>query len=87
VGLLDNAFGGCTSLYEITLPDSLQTINTRSLFGCSKLSKIIIPANVTTIADAAFGECTNLTEISVAETNNKFRVLENCGLVETVKTG
>jgi hypothetical protein len=79
---LSSAFAECRNLNEITLPDSLQIINSRAFHSCIKLKEIFIPVNVKTINDSAFAECKNLTRITVAEGNTRFAMIQDC-LVNT----
>ena len=61
--LPDGAFNYCTSLAEITLPDTLEVIH-ENAFGKSGLTKITLPDSVKIISDYAFYECHSLTEFS-----------------------
>ncbi len=51
-----NAFGDCSTLSSITLPESVTTIG-MGAFRSTGVTSITIPANVTTIGDAAFLGC------------------------------
>lgn len=55
------AFGGCTALESITLPDALITIGAYSFYNCTSLESISIPSLVTTIGASAFYGCSGLT--------------------------
>ncbi|MBQ8606035.1 MAG: leucine-rich repeat protein [Clostridia bacterium] len=57
------AFGGCTSLTKVTIPDSVITIG--GFGGCSSLKSITIPNSVTTIGVSAFFGCSSLTSIAI----------------------
>ena len=52
------------SLYNIRLPESLETIGANAFDGCTELRQIFLPENVT-IDDYAFANCANLEEINV----------------------
>lgn len=43
-GIADNAFRGCTSLTEITIPESVETIGSSAFAGCRNLSLAVINA-------------------------------------------
>jgi hypothetical protein len=59
----ESAFGGCTSLQTITLPEGLLlSIGDGAFTGCSSLPAILIPGTVTSIGIAAFAECQMLGE-------------------------
>ncbi len=57
------AFQHCSSLTEITIPESVTSID-GAFQGCSSLTEITIPESVTSI-DGAFQGCTSLTEITI----------------------
>jgi len=61
------AFSYCTSLTEITIPDSVTSIGKGVFFGCTNLTKITIPDSVTSIGECAFRGCTSLTEITIPD--------------------
>ena len=59
------AFRGCTSLTNITIPDSVTWIGSHAFSGCKSLTSITIPESVTGIYGRAFERCTNLTDITI----------------------
>ena len=60
------AFGSCTGLNSVTLPNSVRTIVAYAFTYCSGLTTIIIPNNsVTSIEEDAFQGCTSLTSITI----------------------
>ncbi|MDR2266491.1 MAG: leucine-rich repeat protein [Christensenellaceae bacterium] len=59
----DMALAGLTSLQEVTLSETLETIGTQAFSGCTALKKITIPASVTKIDANAFKGCTSLEEL------------------------
>ena len=62
-----NAFKGCTSLTQVTLPVRLKAIGSQA-FDNTKIETITIPAICNTWADAMFGNCSLLTKIRVLNT-------------------
>ncbi|MGN0476438.1 MAG: leucine-rich repeat domain-containing protein, partial [Ruminococcus sp.] len=62
-----SSFSGCTSLTNITIPNSVTTIGDSAFKGCSSLTSITIPDSVTTIGDDAFYNCTSLTSITIPD--------------------
>ena len=63
--IVDNAFKGCTRLFEIILPENITSIGTSTFNGCSSLTSIIIPENVTSIGSNAFYGCSFLSKINI----------------------
>ena len=50
----EKTFYGCSSLTNLTLPESLTTIGASAFHGCSALKSIILPESLTTIGAGAF---------------------------------
>lgn len=42
----EEAFGGCTQLTSVTIPEGITTIGTNALENCGSLEKLVIPASV-----------------------------------------
>ena len=63
--IADSAFSDCSSLSDITIPNSVTSIGNEAFYGCSNLSNITIPNSVTSIGDSAFGRCVSLTNITI----------------------
>jgi hypothetical protein len=61
------AFGGCSSLTSITIPEGVTSIGNSAFYGCSRLTSITIPEGVTSIGDDAFAYCRSLTSITIPE--------------------
>lgn len=61
------AFYECTSLTNITIPDSVTSIRVRAFGGCDGLISITIPDSVTSIGGYAFYGCTSLTSITIPD--------------------
>ena len=55
------AFLNCTSLTEVSLPETATSIGTYAFKGCTNLEKIVIPASVTSINANSFTGCDKLT--------------------------
>ena len=67
VGIADKAFAGCSTLENVTLPDTLLSIGVRAFEGCNRLKSIIIPDSVTQIRQSAFIGCSDLTSITIPD--------------------
>ena len=59
------AFGGCSSLTSITIPNSVTSIGVEAFYYCSSLTSITIPNSVTSIGNSAFYECDGLTSVTI----------------------
>lgn len=60
----DSSFSNCTELTEVTIPNSVFSINRCAFSNCTGLTKITIPESVTSIEEYAFEYCTGLTEVN-----------------------
>ncbi len=54
------AFGGCSNIQTIAIPDSVTQIGAGAFRGCNHLLSIAIPDSVTQIGDLAFCSCERL---------------------------
>ena len=78
----DYAFGDCSSLTSITLPESLTSIGEYVFQFCSSLASIVIPEGVTSIEDGTFSCCSSLASITFPESltsigENAFQLCSN----------
>lgn len=82
----EEAFGGCTNLAEIALPDGVREIGEGAFDECFSLESITIPADVTTIPNMAFYMCRNLKEVQLlgAVTNIGREAFYSCRSLESV---
>ena len=76
----EEAFYRCSTLAEITIPDSVTSIGNNAFRNCSRLISFTIPDSVTSIGESTFYYCSSLTEITIPDSvtsigNNAFR---NC---------
>ena len=64
----DYAFRGCSSLTNVTIPNSVTTIGNSTFDGCSGLTgELVIPNSVTSIGDYAFKNCSGLTSVHISD--------------------
>lgn len=61
------AFKFCEKLSDITLPESVTTINNSAFDSCVNLAGINVPAGVTVLGEGAFGDCLSLKEVTFAQ--------------------
>lgn len=59
------AFGGCSGLTSITIPNSVTSIGALAFNECRGLTKITIPNSVTFIDGSAFYRCSGLTSVTI----------------------
>lgn len=64
--LSDDSFNGCTSLTNITIPDTILYMGS-AFSDCSGLINIVIPNSVTRIESSAFSGCSSLTSITIPD--------------------
>ncbi len=60
---LGDVFYGCKRLISISIPTTVERINTRAFFGCENLSELKIEEGVKHISDFAFAGCISLQEV------------------------
>ncbi len=63
----DDAFGYCTDLTSVDIPDSVTSIGDYAFWNCSGLTSVDIPDSVTSIGGYAFGGCSSLTEVTIPD--------------------
>jgi len=59
----DGAFGDCTSLTSVVLPDSLRQLGESAFGRCDSLTSMVLPESLTHVGTWAFAECTSLTSV------------------------
>lgn len=62
---IDEAFWGCKSLKQVTIPNSVQTIGFRAFLGCNSLLQLVIPDSVKIIEEEAFVWCSSLQQFDI----------------------
>ena len=60
-------FECCTSLKEIVIPPSVNSIGSYAFYSCTSLDKFEIPPFVTEIKDFTFSKCSSLSEIMIPQ--------------------
>ena len=63
IGLL--AFGGCSGLKSVTIPNSVTAIGQSAFWGCTRITSVTIPNSVTTIGNVAFQDCISLKSVTI----------------------
>ncbi|MBQ8979288.1 MAG: leucine-rich repeat protein, partial [Oscillospiraceae bacterium] len=63
----DYAFADCTSITDVSLPDTVRTIGKYAFNNCRKLEDIDLPDSVTVIDDFAFENCAGLVNAQIPD--------------------
>ena len=61
------AFGSCSSLTSLTIPNSVTSIGVSAFRYCSSLTSLTIPNSVTSIGGSAFWGCSSLKELRLED--------------------
>ncbi|MCM1544079.1 MAG: leucine-rich repeat domain-containing protein [Ruminococcus sp.] len=82
------AYSFCVCLFvkEISLPDTVNTIEIQAFFNAESLEKINIPEGITTIEQMCFAACSSLKEVSLPSTLTTIRnsAFTECYALETI---
>ena len=80
------AFGYCTSLTSIEIPNSVTSIGNSAIYGCTSLTGIEIPNSVTSIGEYAFYGCSSLTSIEITNsvTSIGYHAFSDCESLTSV---
>ena len=63
--IMYSAFGGCSLLNSIVIPNSVISIGNSAFADCISLNSIVMSNSLTTIGSSAFHSCVNLTLIDI----------------------
>ena len=63
----DDAFWGCETLVDVTLPQTVRTIGKGAFGQCVNLTQVNVPEGVTSIGDGAFLMCGSLTRLTIPD--------------------
>ena len=62
----DKAFGECSGLTSVSIPNSVTSIGDYAFYGCGGLKSVSIPNSVTSIGNYAFSQCSGLTRVDIS---------------------
>ena len=87
VSVGSSAFKFCNNLLSISLPDSVNEIQSYSFYGCSSLISMEIPESITSIGVGTFSKCSGLIEIKIPDkiTNISAYLFSGCTNLSRVK--
>ena len=63
----DWAFGYCSSLTSVAIPEGVTKIGSSAFSWCSSLTSVEIPEGVTSIGNYVFRDCSSLTSVEIPE--------------------
>ena len=86
VGILSEAFMGCSDLKIVYIPNTVTDIGYKAFYNCSKLTSVNIPSGMKTIGSSAFEGCYNLSSINLPEGLKQVSVnaFKNCRSLTSV---
>jgi len=58
INIGSSAFLNCTSITNITIPDSVTSIGSSAFLNCTNITNITIPDSITSVGASAFKDCT-----------------------------
>ena len=76
----NNVFENCTSLTDLSLPDSITSIGEYAFSNATNLENFSFPSNLQSISIFAFSNCTKLTSLTIPNsvTSIKERAFKGC---------
>ena len=80
----NKAFYNCTSLTDVTIPNSVTSIGTEAFFGCTSLTSVTIPDSVTSISQRAFDCCDNLKSVNYNGAKAKWKSISGYSNVSQI---
>ena len=79
--IAEGAFRNLNTFWNVTIPDSVESIGEEAFFNCRSLKSVTFGANskLVSIGNGAFGACTSLTSITIPDSvtsigNNAFSI-------------
>ena len=84
--ICDEAFYGCSYLYDLIIPDSVISIGHDAFCGCLALSSLFIPHSVLSIGYGVLALCENLFSIIVSEDNCVYDSRNSCNAIIETKS-
>ena len=76
------AFSYCSTLTDVTVPDSVTVIGDFAFYSCSNLKSVTLPAGVDTVGINPFYKCKSLQEITVPD-ESEYLAVEDYTLICT----
>ena len=81
-----DAFQNCKGITEVSIPNSVETIEQWAFYGCESLKSVTIPDNVTKIGVTAFAYCTSLESVTLGKGITKIEgsMFHSCTALTTI---
>lgn len=85
----NNAFDSALYLTEVTLPDSVETLEHSAFLDCKNLQSIHLGEGLKEIGGCAFSSCVSLTEITIPDSVEElsYSIFSGCDKLESVVLG
>ena len=81
-----DAFKNCSSLTNVTIPDSVTSIGSCAFCRCTSLTTLKLGENIETIGDNAFNGCSALTSVTIPKkvTTIESDTFKKCSILESI---
>lgn len=83
----DSAFGECSNLETIIIPNSVKVIEKHAFYKCVALKSITLPIGLASIEYGTFSDCKNLTDVIIPDsvTNIGYGAFWSCASLKSIK--
>lgn len=61
------AFGNCSSITKVTIPNTVTAIGSYTFSNCSSLTEVVIPENIDYVSEYMFYGCSSITEFVIPD--------------------
>ena len=80
------ALGNCDRLKNITIPDSVTSIEGNAFASCSSITSVVIPDSVTSLGDSVFWQCSSLESVTIGSSVKTigWYAFEYCSKLESI---
>ena len=67
--IADEAFYGCSSVKELTIPDTVTAVGAKAFYGCEGLESVSFGSGLTSLGRYVFGNCGSLNAVDMSGLN------------------